>query len=100
MRRTQNFSEMLFDKFYSVYVKGFWSLLTAFNLDNRIRIFYPSTVAIDQDMKEMPEYATAKKMGEDLVEGLNNSYENIEIQIARLPRIRTDQTNTIPIQSR
>ena len=34
-------------------------------------------------------------MGEDLVEGLNNSYENIEIQIARLPRIITDQTNTI-----
>jgi len=95
VRRTQNFSEMLFDKFYSVYVKGFWSLLTAFNLNNRIRIFYPSTVAIDQDMKEMPEYATAKKMGEDLVEGLNNSYENIEIQIARLPRIITDQTNTI-----
>ena len=95
VRRTQNFSEILFDKFYSIYVKGFWNLLTAFNLNNEIRIFYPSTIAIDQDMKEMPEYATAKKMGEDLVEGLNNSYEGLEIQIARLPRIRTDQTNTI-----
>jgi hypothetical protein len=46
-------------------------------------------------MREMAEYAMAKRVGEELCAFYNQHAKEVEIIIERLPRIRTDQTSTL-----
>ncbi len=64
-----------------------------------IAVFYPSTVAIDEETSGIAEYAMAKAAGEMLARHLNASLPNIRIVSRRLPRILTDQTATIGVAS-
>jgi hypothetical protein len=64
-----------------------------------IAVFYPSTVAIDEETTGLAEYAMAKAAGETLAGYINASLPNINIVSRRLPRILTDQTATIGVAS-
>jgi acyl dehydratase/NADP-dependent 3-hydroxy acid dehydrogenase YdfG len=85
--------------FFSYYVEGFSRLCTALaeNRTGRIGIFYPSTVAIDESVGTMAEYAMAKLAGETLAKDINKLLPPVHVVSRRLPRIMTDQTATIGV---
>jgi hypothetical protein len=61
-----------------------------------VSFFYPSTIAIDEPVAELKEYIEAKKAGEDLCIRLSAiDPSQFRILISRLPRINTDQTNSV-----
>jgi acyl dehydratase len=87
--------------FLSVYVDGFFDLCATLVRDrsDKLAVFYPSTVAIEQGLNTTAEYAMAKSAGETLARYLNEFMPHIAILCRRLPRILTDQTATIGVAS-
>jgi hypothetical protein len=83
------------------YVDGFHELCMALasRAPGEIAVFYPSTLAIDEETSGLAEYAMAKAAGETLAGYINASLPNINIVSRRLPRILTDQTATIGVAS-
>ena len=87
------FSTSLYEKFSNYYVTGFNHCLELFaNQETSLKVFYPSSVAVDSKPPSMGEYVAAKLAGEYLCEFLQKSISNLSIHIERLPRIETDQT--------
>jgi NAD(P)-dependent dehydrogenase (short-subunit alcohol dehydrogenase family) len=87
--------------FLDFYVDGFADLCATLVRDrsDKLAIFYPSTVAIEQGLNTTAEYAMAKSAGETLARYLNEFMPHIAILCRRLPRILTDQTATIGVAS-
>jgi hypothetical protein len=96
-RRRTFFSPELLQCFVDCYVTGFSSLLdaAASERDAELRVFCPSTIAIDQNLRELAEYSMAKRMAEDLCAFYNRFSNNVRCVVERLPRVRTDQTATL-----
>jgi acyl dehydratase len=85
--------------FLAFYVDGFFDLCAtlAHGRSDRLAVFYPSSVAIDEPVNGTAEYAMAKAAGEILAGHVNSFMPNIEIVNRRLPRILTDQTATVGV---
>jgi len=94
------FSTKLFRNFCDYYVTGFVNIINQMkNFDIR-RIFYPSTIAIEELPENMGEYVAAKIAGEALCSFLEKSHPHLRIHRPRLPRLATDQTNSIfPVEN-
>jgi hypothetical protein len=58
--------------------------------------FYPSSVFVEDCPTGMAEYSMAKIAGENLCNSMNRSAGRVRVIVARLPRLRTDQTATVP----
>jgi hypothetical protein len=58
-------------------------------------MFYPSSVAVETRPKGMTEYAMAKAAGEVLLADLNAASPSVRVVSSRLPRMGSDQTNSI-----
>jgi hypothetical protein len=80
-----------------VYVTSFGRLIDSVAASSRgkLRVFYPSSIAVTEPMREVVEYGMAKRVGEEMCAFYNRYAKQIEIVVERLPRIRTDQTSTI-----
>jgi acyl dehydratase/NAD(P)-dependent dehydrogenase (short-subunit alcohol dehydrogenase family) len=91
------FDAALFEGFCAVYLTGFAAILEGCRAlgASDIAAFYPSTVAIDEAVPELREYAAAKLAAEQLIEVLNRSQPGIDVVVRRLPRLPTDQTATL-----
>lgn len=87
-----SYSKTIYEKFYQYYVVGFENTLSCLIDKGLKKVFYPSTVAIDQNPPDMQEYITAKREGEKLCNSLEKKHSHLEIYKPRLPRIETDQT--------
>ena len=92
-KRSKVFEEELYNKFKLFYVDTFQTILNKCVSCSVKRVFYPSTVAVEEGTKELPEYIKAKLEGEALSQKYNNLDET-SILVARLPRTLTDQTTT------
>jgi acyl dehydratase len=93
-RRSAVFSQNRFQEFLLFYVSAFYDLCRELKLKfgNKISIFYPSSVYIDDRPTGMTEYTMAKAAGEVLCADIQ-SFENPgRILVRRLPRLATDQT--------
>jgi hypothetical protein len=90
--RAGGFSGPLFQTFCDYYVLGFSRLFQQLCLRGLTRVFYPSTVFIDELPADMSEYAAAKIAGEELCRFLEKAYPGIILHKPRLPRMATDQT--------
>jgi hypothetical protein len=64
-------------------------------LSERVTLVYPSTIFIDEPEKGFAEYATAKAAGEAVAQGLAASLPGCRVVISRLPRLKTDQTQSL-----
>jgi hypothetical protein len=62
-----------------------------------LRAFYPSSVLVDQVVAGLLEYSMAKAAGEVLCRHLVRSVSGLSILVKRLPRVLTDQTNTVAL---
>ena len=91
------YSPSLFQQFAAAYVEGVFKLYRACRARQagRLRLFYPSTTAIDDPVKDLAEYAAAKAAGETLCHYLVNQDRQLSVLIKRLPRLMTDQTVTL-----
>ena len=95
-RPSASFSGDYFAEYARYYVTGFASLLDALRergVENLV-VFYPSTTALDEPVKDLAEYAAAKAAGEQLCRQINEFYGNVHVEIRQLPRLLTDQTAT------
>lgn len=94
-----------FDRFASFaryYVQGFLETVRAtrrlWQMDGeRLEVFYPSTVLLDTGGLIAAEYAAAKAAGEALCRHLPHELPGTVCQAVRLPRLRTDQTNSFAV---
>lgn len=84
----------LLKKFCDYYLQGFLNTVKHVARFNLKRVFYPSSVAIDEIPIEMGEYVIAKMAGETLCIVLEKKSPGLRIYRPRLPRLSTDQTAT------
>jgi acyl dehydratase len=96
-RRRGFFSHDILREFNEIYVTAFGRLLDAAATAGspKLRVFYPSSVAINDGMRETAEYAMAKSLGEQMCAFYNQYSRQIDIVVERLPRTMTDQTSTL-----
>jgi NADP-dependent 3-hydroxy acid dehydrogenase YdfG len=88
------FSPEIFEKFCQYYVNGFyacWSAVRAIT-PQKLVMLYPSSVAVETVYSNMGEYAAAKAAGENLCKFLVQTDRALQIKVARLPRLPSDQT--------
>ena len=99
-RKTSNFDHQQYARFHDFYVSYFEQICNMLaEIGARVNVFYPSSVAVDRVTSGMEEYGKAKLMGETLCEKIN--LEGVlTVMYPRLPRLDTDQTQSIvPIKS-
>jgi NAD(P)-dependent dehydrogenase (short-subunit alcohol dehydrogenase family) len=102
VRKTRLYTPALFNRFYRVYVDGFYEVCTSVlhGEESPLSIFYPSSVAVADRPADMTEYAMAKAAGEILCADLARSNTGSRVIVERLPRMLTDQTATaMPIKT-
>ncbi len=88
------FDPALYRSFNQIFVVAFANLVTtlAGELQEGLRVFYPSSVFLDELPREFAEYIAAKAAGEALCHYLGKHLPNLKILVRRLPRLPTDQT--------
>ncbi|MCA9402867.1 MAG: SDR family NAD(P)-dependent oxidoreductase [Candidatus Omnitrophica bacterium] len=89
------FSAEVFDRFCRFYVTGFQSLVEILVPGGLRGVYYPSTVFVEELPADMAEYATAKQAGETLCAILAKTHRDLTIHCPRLPKLTTDQTQSI-----
>ncbi|WP_416896165.1 MAG: SDR family NAD(P)-dependent oxidoreductase [Minwuia sp.] len=96
-RRVEAFSPTVLESFMDVYVHAFHRLVARLTGGSKrhLSVLYPSTVAIDEPVRDLLEYSVAKAAGETLCRNLDRQSRRLDIVIERFPRVQTDQTNTI-----
>lgn len=90
----RGFDRDRFDRLIDVYVDGFDRVLAACRptaAADGLRAYYPSTVAIDEMVPELLEYAMAKAAGESYC----RQVADVRVVVERLPRVGTDQTASV-----
>ncbi len=95
--RTNQFDVARFQEFCEYYVDGFARLCAALRArsDRDVKLFYPSTTAIEERPAYMTEYVMAKAAGEILCADIGQYDRRTTVLVRRLPRVSTDQTTTI-----
>lgn len=97
-QKAELFVPDLFDEFIQVYVKGFYDCCRALGerTGRPLTAFYPSSVFVEDAPAGLAEYSMAKIAGENLCNSMNRSVGRVRVIVGRLPRLRTDQTATVP----
>jgi hypothetical protein len=87
---------------FDVHVSAFHRLCERLMRDRRepLRVFYPSSVAINEGSIDVLEYVMAKASAEMLCAAMSKAWPLFRPLVTRLPRIETDQTATVlPVKS-
>jgi NAD(P)-dependent dehydrogenase (short-subunit alcohol dehydrogenase family) len=97
-QKNRLFVSTLFDEFIQVYVKGFYDSCRFLGEhgSRAVTAFYPSSVFVENNPLPMTEYSMAKMAGERLCDNINRSAGRVHVIVGRLPRLKTDQTATVP----
>jgi NAD(P)-dependent dehydrogenase (short-subunit alcohol dehydrogenase family) len=91
--RAGRFDSELWARFHAAYVDGFAHLVfAAADFNKKLRVFYPSSVFVNEVPSSQMEYVAAKAAGEMICRLVARQYPNIGILASRLPRMTTDQT--------
>lgn len=92
------FEASLFQEFFKIYIEKFYELCACVEESTRttkVKIYFPSTIALEERPKGMTEYAMAKSAAEVLTHEINRTFTKVSVLSTRLPRLSTDQTATI-----
>ena len=93
VKRSKSFENDLYNNFRLFYVDSFKAILDKCVSHSVKGVFYPSSVAVVEDTKDLPEYIQAKLEGESVCKEYNN-LKDLTVLFSRLPRTLTDQTAT------
>ena len=77
------------------YSEAFNYLCELVSVDSNIKVFYPSTVYINGNNNNFKEYCLAKLAGEKVCEFFNNKFNRKQFIYRRLPKVKTDQTQSL-----
>ena len=92
--KTVPFSTERFAEYCRYYAAGFaQTLLAVAQGAPALKVFYPSTVFLDEAPAHLGEYCAAKAAGEELCRQLGKTFPAWAIFAPRLPRMLTDQNN-------
>jgi acyl dehydratase len=96
-RSSAVFNEQRLQELITFYVTGFHELCKELRsrFANKIPIFYPSSVYVDDRPAGMTEYAMAKAAAERLCTDIQRLESPGPILVRRLPRLPTDQTASV-----
>ncbi len=97
-KKAELFDSGLFHEFCDFYIEKFYELCAFLEMSlttGRIKVYFPSTVAVEERPKGMAEYAMAKSAAELLIQEINRTFHKLTVSCTRLPRLSTDQTVTI-----
>lgn len=96
-RKKAFFERAIFDRFVKCYVTDLASImdLCEAKFPGNLLVFFPSSDALNNPVKELIEYSAAKAAGEAFCEMRSRFNVRIKILKARLPRLETDQTATL-----
>jgi len=91
------FDLSLYNKFCNYYVNGFVKTIHAFrDIGCKFeKVFYPSSIAVEELPEDMMEYSAAKAAGESICKSLDKVENKTDFIIHRLERLDTDQTASI-----
>ena len=86
-----------FAEFSEIYIRKFFALCAGLErmAVKRVRVFFPSSIAVTERPKGLTEYAMAKAAAEILIADINRSFTHVSVVCERLPRLSTDQTVSI-----
>lgn len=87
-----------FREFNSFYLEGLLDLVKGClhrQPDEPLKVFVPSSVAVESRTAELTEYAMSKAAAEILCFDLERAFPNVHVLVRRLPRLLTDQTNSV-----
>jgi NADP-dependent 3-hydroxy acid dehydrogenase YdfG len=91
--KTKVFSASTLRSFMQVMVEGFGQVAAALAVGNvAVKLFYPSTVFLDEMPRDQAEYIAAKAAGEALCAHLNRHAKDLDVRCLRLPKLLTDQS--------
>lgn len=93
--KSRLFSPAALRDFMAVFVDAFGQVAAAAAAsagNEPVRIFYPSTVFLDDPPKDQAEYAAAKAAGEQLCAHFARHASALSVLVRRLPRLHTDQS--------
>jgi len=101
LKQSGTFRRALFDDFSAFYVEAFhdWVKCAAESADGGLRVFYPSSTMVEDHDAGFVEYTAAKRAGEGVCGTMNRHWNNVKVQVERLPKLATDQTLSL-IRSR
>ena len=93
----KTFDRNTLDDFLAFYVYGVSDLVDALQAISAgpLTLFYPSSIAVEERPRNMTEYAMAKAAGEVLCSDLARFNPSLRVVVERLPRLSTEQTQTI-----
>jgi hypothetical protein len=89
------FAPDLLAEFNQIYSTAFFEICEFYSGGDPVRVFYPSSVAVEERPRDMTEYAMAKAAGEVLCADIERWMSGISVLRYRLPRLATDQTATV-----
>tara|TARA_A100000164_G_C21928203_1_gene784191 strand:- start:986 stop:2380 length:1395 start_codon:yes stop_codon:yes gene_type:complete len=97
-RRLNKISNEDMNDFLNIYVYKFLDfiekMLNSQKCSENLIVGYPSSVAVSEKSPDQFEYYSSKKLGEYACYFLEKKYKNLKIEIERLPRLNTRQTNS------
>ena len=88
------FSSALFAEFNAVYIEGFYRIFQALAASAGY-FLVPSSTALDSNVPDMMEYTMSKLAMEGMARALAARHAGVRVACPRLPRIRTEQTNSL-----
>ncbi len=99
-KRTVEWDQALFDRYMRCYVTDAMATVRALSARTgvgleRLTIFIPSSIFIDEPPAAFAEYAAAKAAAEVAWQALARVYRGMHIEAPRLPRLLTDQTSRL-----
>lgn len=96
-RKSGIFDSRRFAEFSLFYVHAFYDLVhaCAHRRPDGIRVFYPSSSALEARPANMTEYSMSKAAAEILCADLSKFAPGVHVMTRRLPRLPTDQTNSV-----
>lgn len=99
-KRGTEWDQDLFLRYFAAYGMGAISavrrLASETSVDlNTLTVFIPSSVFVDEPPVALAEYAAAKAAAEVAWRAFAKAHSGMKVSIARLPKMRTDQTNSL-----
>ena len=67
---------------------------------SKIKVFFPSTIFINENKKKYSEYVRAKKDSEKIIKKINKNFKRVKVISFRLPVMNTSQNISILNQNK
>ena len=89
------FNQQKFAEFNEYYLFGFYKIFQILDKKKLKIVFSPSSVSLKEITSKLCDYSCSKAAQETLFKYLQSEFKDIKFFSTRLPRLKTDQTQTI-----